>query len=656
MRNKKEKITKLPWSSEESLVAAPPENISTEEWGRKNRELSILTSAKPGPWSLAQIPFFRPVLEALDNEDIETVVIQKATQIAGTETVITWMGKDADNDPGPVMVVFADEDTAKETCKKRLLPMFRSSPPLSKMLIEAEFGQESIILKNNFSVIMAWASSIARTASRPIRRLILDEITKPAYGKTQSEGSVINRIKQRTETFPNKKIVMLSSVTVAGDNMDIEINKCDAQYDWCVPCPACGDLQPLKFSQKEIRVEGISRQSGYIHYEKMENNREAAKTARYHCASCEALWTNAEKNAAVQKGVMLPREKITGKIKSVGFHIPRTISLFPGGALEVLVENFLDARNDVLELQSFINNALAEHWTHVVKDTTDLPIAQRKTDLPKKVVPKGAICLTAGFDMQKYSFWFSVWAHEYRDMSLHSSMIWDGEIETFEQIRQIVYDETFDIQDGGVKKIWRAGLDTGGGKGTEEDGWSRTAEAYDFLRRAGHNVIFGTKGSSKARDSAVWFSIIDRMPGRIGKAIPGGITLFHLDTDKLKDLFFSRAIQGDDGASPLHFHADTTDAYFQQILAEEKTRDRSTGKYTWVKKHQKDNHQLDTAIINQALINDAFRGGIRMFYKQLQRHEQRQESQVVQKIEEKQQENPFLKGGNSSGNPYTRGR
>lgn len=650
MQTKKIKKSEWWWSGE-SLSFKPPEKISTEEWGKKNRELSILTSAKPGPWSMAQIPFFRPVLEALDDEDIETVVIQKATQIAGTESVLTWAGKVAHQDPGPMMIVFADEDTAKETCKKRIMPLFRSSSALSKLIIEAEFGQESIMLKNGFSLIMAWASSIARTASRPIRYLILDEITKPGFGKTQAEGSVINRILQRTETFPNKKIVMLSSVTVAGDNMDKEIGRCNAQYEWCVPCPYCGDLQPLRFTGKEIEIEGQKRKSGEVVYEK-----NSAGTARYKCASCFSPWTNAEKNNAVQKGTALSREKITGKIKSKGFHIPRTISLFPGGNLETLSANYIDAKDDILELQSFINNSLAEHWTHVVKDTTDLPIAARKCDIPRKVCPAGTLCLTAGFDMQKYSFWYSVWAHKYVDMALHSYMIWDGEIETFDQIRQIVYDETFEVQGGGLKRIWRAGLDTGGGVGTEEDGWSRTSEAYDFLRRAGHNTIFGTKGDSKARDTAVWFSIIDRMPGKVGAKIPGGITLYHLDTCKIKDLFFSRVIQGDDGAAPIHFHSKTSEEYFKQVLSEEKTRDRVTGKYGWVKKNQRDNHQLDTAVINQALINDGFRGGIRLYYRAIKHQEQQQTAQLAQEPEKKQTENPFTKGGNSGDNPYTRGR
>ena len=157
------------FSEDERQAATPPSGISTEEWGRQNRELSALTSAHAGPWSMDMIPFFRPVLAALDSDSIEVVTIQKATQIAGSETVLTWLGKVAVEDPGPAMICFADEDTAVEFCKRRIHPMFRSSPVLAPLIIESEFGQGSIILKNGFSLVMVWASSIAKTASRPVR-------------------------------------------------------------------------------------------------------------------------------------------------------------------------------------------------------------------------------------------------------------------------------------------------------------------------------------------------------------------------------------------------------------------------------------------------------------------------------------------------------
>ena len=211
---------KTVWSPEEREIYRPPQRLSTAEWAERNRELSVLTSASAGAYSLGAVPFFRGILDAIDDRDVETVVIQKSTQIGGTELVVSWLGRCADQDPGPAMIVLADEDTANEICERRIQPMIRSTPSLRRLIIESKFNQNQITLRNNFSLTMAWDSSIARTASRPIRYLIMDEITKPGYSLVGTEGDVIGRVEQRTETFLNRKKVMLSTPTAEGDNLD----------------------------------------------------------------------------------------------------------------------------------------------------------------------------------------------------------------------------------------------------------------------------------------------------------------------------------------------------------------------------------------------------------------------------------------------------
>lgn len=591
---------------------APPEIISTEEWGKRNLSLSVATSASAGPWSLDQIPFFRPILEALDNEAIEAACIAKATQIGGTQTVLAWLGRGQHGDPGPAMIVLADEDTAKEICKMRIQPMFRSSPALAPLIIEAEFGQESIRLRNAGSLVMAWASSIGRTASRPIRYLILDEICKPSYGLVQAEGSVISRILQRTETFCNKKIVMLSSVTVEGDNMDQQLARCDVIFDFAVPCPKCGAFQPLRFQATEITTNGEKILSGFVRFEEGGDIHQRAASARYQCAFCAGLWTTAEKNAAVKLGKAVPRVPPTGKVKRVGFHISRLLSLFPGGRLESLVETFLLAKNDPLELQSFVNNALAEHWKEAVKSATTDEIMACRVDLPRAVVPDEARVLVAFIDVQQEAngFWFRVRAFGPDGVSWG---IDEGQLGTWGEVEHLLFQREFLTADGKPFHIWRAGIDIGG---TKDVGnlISRSEETVIWVSKNQfrlHGRIFACKGSSHAMAAPVGFKS-GREAHPSGKVAKYGVKPVLIDTDYFKGEFHRRLqCARDQEECAAYLHAETEEWYAQQILAEVKKK-RPNGDYEWVRV-KPDNHMLDCEIGILAMADKGLFGGIRRF-------------------------------------------
>ena len=620
---------------EERATIAPPSGMSTEEWGMKNRELSAMTSAQAGPWSLDMLPFFRPLLAALDDDNIEIVCLQKSTQIAGSETVLTWLGKVAAEDPGPAMIVFADEDTAKEFCKRRIQPMFRSSPVLANLVIEADFNQDSIILKNGFSLTMAWASSIARTASRPMRYLVADEICKPAYGLVQAEGSVLSRIFQRTETFPNRKIVMLSSVTTEGDNMDKQMSLCQAVYDWRVPCPHCGAVQVLTFfpEQKDM--------PGKVWFPEGATAQERATQAKYQCKECKSLWTTAQKNEAVSRGVAQARGEVSAKVKRVGFHVSRLLSFFPGGRLEALAEAFLMAKDDLSELQSFYNNSLAQHWKTYRVTSTAEELMKAKCDLPSHTVPDSADCVIITADMQQTGFWYVVraWSSKLKD----SWLIDCGQIGDWEDLNELIFDRLWLREDGSGIHCWRAALDIGG---TKEEGKeiSRTEEAENWWienRRRAFRRVFLCKGSSKTMPDKLKIGhILESTPS--GKKIAGAaLQLIELNTISLKTLFLhslDQACKKSSGSA--YLNKDVPDAYFRHILAEVQEADGT------FRKVARDNHWLDCEMMQQGMVSRLLHGGIETVrqaevkYKHL---EQKQKPAAAKK-EEPEEENPWLKG------------
>lgn len=96
--------------------------------------------------------------------------------------------------------------------------------------------------------------------------------------------------------------------------------------------------------------------------------------------------------------------------------------------------------------------------------------------------------------MQKGNFYYVVraWAPD-----LTSWLIQYGTLSTWKDVEDLVFNTRFSVQDSTeTKGIFRAALDTGGGVNADND-WSRTEEAYEWLRDNSRGVICGIKGSSR---------------------------------------------------------------------------------------------------------------------------------------------------------------
>lgn len=607
------------WTPAESAAWAPPENLTPSEWTERYRELAATTSAEPGRFRWSRVPFLRPIADAARQPGVEEIVVCKPAQIGGTTLFESLIGFWADQDPGPCMLFLADQATAEKISKDRLHPMFRSTPRLAAMIIEAQFNIGDIRLSNGFGLEIGWSSSIAKTASRSIRYLLLDEIDKPGYSVTGEEGGTLHRLTQRTETFGNRVIIKGSTPTVENGNIMRELATCDVVMDWRVPCPRCGAEQPLRFSPTEVPGFGLS--GGIVWEGGREASREQIDRACYQCCACSALWSSLEKNEAVSRGRMVPRVDVT-RPRKVGYHINRLVSLFDGGTLPALVRGWIAATKSGrhLDLHGYVNSVLAEPWIPRVETREGINLLERRGTLPRRHAPAGAVAFTAGIDVQRYGFWFAVWAWS---KALGSWCVDHGELSTWDQVQALIFDTDFYI-DGQPRRIWRAGIDTGGGKAHDTDtgearDWSRTAEAYAWLREHGRGIAWGTKGMSRNSDGRmIKRSIIDRMPGKGGEVIPGGLVLHFLDTDQLNELFDWRMRQA--GAQRMNFHADAGADLFDQLTAIEKRRGRD-GKEVW--KATRPEHLRDCSMIAAACADQQWDGGIPLLAAVIEAEEQR---------------------------------
>ena len=615
----------------------PPERLPIADWIERNRVLHESYAAEPGPKKITRTPFVRPILEAWLDPWVREIVVAKSAQIGLTDLAIDLVGHTAANDPAPMAVFLADQITAEKVMGDRVQTMLRSTACLRDFLDENRLTKQEAYLRNGFNLTVSWASSIAQTASRPFKHLILDETNKPGYSATGEEGSALGRLRQRQETFADSKLLMMSTPTGEAGNITRELASCDAVYDWCVPCPKCGAYQPLRWTAQEIggrKTGGVVWEGG--HEAKLEL---IEATARYQCGECSALWTTTEKNAAVALGKAMPRGPVPPRARRVGFQLNRIMSLFPGGRLEKLVLDFIESKKNLADFQNFINSALGEPWIERIRENKEEDLAHLRVDLPRGIVPSEACVLTCGIDTQQDGFWYSVhaWAPDSTTWVIDC-----GYLPTWQELEELLFATRYKNEAGKEFGIWRALIDSGG---TKADGaaMSRTEEIYHWIRRNGHGRgcrVFACKGSSKALPGNVALSTLDKTPSQ--KPMPS-LQLVSVDTEKVKDSIWYRIDQAKEHApQAIYLTIDLPNEWTRHITAEEKRRNRD-GTTEWVK-IRRDNHLLDCTVYALASVDWGLLGGLRPFQHARPEESKPKSDQPAKPEPKPRQENPWTRG------------
>lgn len=595
---------------------SPPEDLTISQWAEKYIILASPSEEK-GPLRNIRTPYLVPIMDACLDPYVEHVVFCKSAQIAGTQAMLNIIGYYSHRESCPIMLILADEDTALYMSKERLSKIYRKSPELNYLIREDAFMQKEITLSNESYVSVGWASSVAKLGSRPIKIMVFDEVDKPGYYKTTREATPISLGIERTETFYNRKIFILSTPSIEEGNIWTHLNACDVIYDWHVPCPYCGQCQPLRWDRKYAKeyTDGF-----YLDAEEekcevggvvWEGGSEATQTqvdaAGYKCGKCGEIWNTIEKNNAVEKGLMIPRKKPDRRVTRVGFHVNRLYSLLgKSGDIPKLVDDWLRCQDSPKKLQGFINSTLAEPWRLTITSTSEDEVLKARCALPAQTVPQDAVALTAGVDVQKYGFWFAVraWARNYSSWLIHY-----GYLTSWDEVETLLFETQYPVEQNekAFKKIWRAAIDLGGGAKGEV---SMTEETELWLRdnRKGRGCrVWGTMGARRPLPTLINIGKI-REQTPAGKPLPDGFRIIFLDTDRLKDGYHYRlrqAIEG--GPRAAYLHVDTDEQYAKHILAEEKRVD-NRGVEAWVQVRAR-NDYLDCEGMAAACADPEWPGG-----------------------------------------------
>ena len=505
---------------------------------------------------------------------IEKIVLCFGAQLGKTETELNMIGYALDQTSSPTMMVYPTDTIAKFASDKRVQPMIKSVKSIND-----KFDENSKLLELDFNngnyMVLVGANSPSSLSSRSIKYLFFDEIDKyPAFaGK---EADPIKLATERTKTFVDKKIVMVSTPTVESGNIWQAFMSANERRQYYVPCPHCGVSQVLKFKQIKWPEE---------HNDNVDMIRD---TAYYECEHCGESIYDKHKIEMLRSGEWRAVNESQSKVRSVSYHLSSIYS--PWVTFGDVAYEFKNSKGTPATLMNFINSWLAEPWkSSKTKSTQNMEFTQ--SNYPCGVVQDKAVLLIASVDVQLDHFWWEVRAYA---PGVKSYLIDYGQASTWEDLEEIIINREYPSEYGEPRQVMKAGIDSG----------FRTDDVYQFCSRF-PEVCIPIKGSSNHTTMTAPYTMTS-----LEKGVVGGLKLYVLNTDYWKDFIFARMIRpaGEDGT--IHLYKECPQEYSDHLRSEEKQEIRNvkTGAVTvqWkpLTSHPV-NHLLDTCTYNAAVADIA---------------------------------------------------
>jgi phage terminase large subunit GpA-like protein len=306
----------------------------------------------------------------------------KGAQIGGTECGNNWMCFNICHAPGPMLVVNPTLEAAKRNSKMRIDPAIENCPAL-KEKVKSPRARDSgnTILMKEFPggiLILTGANSAIGLRSMPVRYLFLDEVDGfPEDAGT--EGDPVDLAIQRTATFNNKKIFVVSTPTIKdASRIEQAFNEGDQRY-YYVPCPHCGHEQIMNW-------RGIVFDS--------KNLTEAV----YKCEECGWLWHDWQKDEILRRGRWMASKPENKGVAS--FHLSSLYSPHGWASWTDIAREFLAAKDDPARLQVWTNTKLAETWEDQAGEQIDPTALMLRRESFGEGLPAGVCLLTCGVDVQ----------------------------------------------------------------------------------------------------------------------------------------------------------------------------------------------------------------------------------------------------------------
>ncbi len=252
-------------------LLAPDPDGDIVDWLERNVK-SVPYSPNPGPFRIESTPYLAPILRALQDPEIETIVVQGNVQSGKSMVLELWSTFVPARAPGPMLLLQDVDLNAKDWQKTRLRPLWEATPATSAMLDQSE---RSEIVTTRFKRNVTWvlgAENERNLQRRSIRYLGMDECWQ------YKQGHIKQAMARRTAFTWQGKTVLVSQGGSDGDDFTDLFNSTDRR-EWQFTCPHCQERQP--YDWKQIKYPDNAKKDGAWDYDAVREG------TTYACKKCD---------------------------------------------------------------------------------------------------------------------------------------------------------------------------------------------------------------------------------------------------------------------------------------------------------------------------------------------------------------------------------
>lgn len=531
---------------------APPPQLTVSEWADGYRFLSREGSAEPGRWSTDRAPYQREIMDSLTSPGVVEVILMCSAQVGKTEAILNFLGYIIDLDPSPVLYLNPTLGESEARSKERFAPMLRDTPVLNGKVADprARDSGNTVLLKNFAGgfIAMAGANSPASLASRPVRRVVADEVDRyPASAGT--EGDPIALATKRTATFGSRRLIFKTSTpTIKGiSRIEKDFNRGDRRH-YLVSCPHCGHEHT--FDWDCIEYPGKSS--------------EAADTFRpvHVCPNCAKSVTESQKSQMLAAGKW--QATAVGDRGVVSFCLNELYS--PWKTWRDIAADYEVARKDPEQYKVWWNTSRGlpyELQEGEQLESDRILTRAQKSNYSSSEVPEGVLALVAAVDVQGDRLECGVWGfggekrswlivHRVLTGNPAKDALWQDLDQWISAGFLHESGVTFPVRGVAVDANYETELVKSQVRARQAKGWRAVRGEGDRQGRKRSLV-------SAPSDQDVRFK---------GKRLKGGLKLWTIGVDRAKEVLKSRAKVEEEGENFIAFPRDLDIGAAEQFCSE----------------------------------------------------------------------------------------
>ncbi len=376
------------------------------EFTERKRVLTSGMSARPGPYRFSVTPYTREITEQL-SESSKTIelVCMKPTQWAGTAVMLSHQLYCVFYGIGPVLYVTSDDDLAGEYMEKRFDTMIAAAgmqdyitPPVQKRANKATGDTRRAKSFKGTFLRAVGARSESKLSSFPVRIIHLDEEDKYPVSLVGG-GSSADKAIRRSDSYGNLKKVFHNSTPKekATSRIGPLFRQGDMRY-YHVPCPKCGHMQRLLWSQ----MKWDKTEDGKLDLQIDDHGQVTNNPVWHECKECQYKMRDHEKIYFMQE------KGHGGKAEWRPSKKPDRPGLrsYHGNGMEGfrtwidIVIQWCKIEGDLVLLQDFVNDVLGEEYEAKIDKPDEHYLASRaETDWQRGDINERVNVLTLGVDV-----------------------------------------------------------------------------------------------------------------------------------------------------------------------------------------------------------------------------------------------------------------